>query len=223
MASSLTAARLSGRVAPAAGSRRERRKADIRNRLFRAALELFATRGFMATTVEDITGAADVAKGTFFNHFPTKEHLLTEFGEWRVAIIRKARAEAEQGRLPLRDVLRRLVFQLVKEPGRSRAMTRCMLLGALGNEPVAGLVQKTFAEGRTVLAEIMTIGQRRGEIRRDWPAADLARLFQQSYFGAMYIWVLHPALDVRRNLDATFSLFWTGIEAPANSSNKRTS
>ena len=101
-------------------------------------------------------------------------------------------------------------------------MARCMLLGALGNEPVAGLVQKTFAEGRTMLAQTMAIGQRRGEIRRDWPATDLARLFQQSYFGAMYIWVLHPALDVRRSLDATFSLFWAGIEAPANSSNKRT-
>ena len=74
--------------APPAANRRERRKADIRDRLFRAALELFATRGFASTTVEDITRAADVAKGTFFNYFPTKEHLLTEFSELRLDIVR---------------------------------------------------------------------------------------------------------------------------------------
>ena len=72
---------------PATGCR-ERNKADIRERLFRAAFEQFGARGFTATTVEDITAAADVAKGTFFNYFPTKEHLLTEFSELRLEIIR---------------------------------------------------------------------------------------------------------------------------------------
>jgi AcrR family transcriptional regulator len=199
---------------PVAG-RRERRKADVRSRLFHAALELFGTRGFTATTVEDITSLADVAKGTFFNYFPTKEHLLTEFSEFRLDIIRRARAEAAQGSRPLRDVLHRLIIELMREPGRSRAMGRCMLRGPLGGDPVAGIVEKKFAEGRVVLAEIMAIGQRRGEIRRDWPAGELARLFQQSFFGAMYVWVLHPALDIKRGVDATFALFWAGITAPA--------
>src|SRR5436190_21872993 len=108
--------------------RRERHKADVRSRLFRAALKLFGSRGFTATTVEDITRAAGVAKGTFFNYFPTKEHLLTEFSELRLEIIRGACAEARRGASPIRDVLRRMFFALMKEPGRSRAMARCMLL-----------------------------------------------------------------------------------------------
>src|SRR2546422_8324892 len=57
-------------------SRRQRRSAEIRERLFRAALNLFAKKGFAETTVEDITEAADVGKGTFFNYFPSKEHIL---------------------------------------------------------------------------------------------------------------------------------------------------
>ncbi|HLJ42079.1 MAG TPA: TetR family transcriptional regulator, partial [Candidatus Acidoferrales bacterium] len=56
----------------ARGGRRERRRTETRERIFRAALDLFAERGFMETTVEDITEAADVGKGTFFNYFPTK-------------------------------------------------------------------------------------------------------------------------------------------------------
>src|SRR5437868_15429629 len=60
---------------------RQRRSADIRERLFRAALQLFAQKGFAETTVADITEAADVGKGTFFNYFPSKDHILLAFGE----------------------------------------------------------------------------------------------------------------------------------------------
>jgi AcrR family transcriptional regulator len=212
MTASAHPARISRAFAPITGNRRERRKADIRERLFHAALELFATRGFNATTVEDITRAADVAKGTFFNYFPTKEHLLTQFSELRLDIVRGARAQAQKGDLSLHRVLHGLLVEQMKEPGRSRAMARCMLLGALGNEPVAAVVQKKLADGRAVLAEVMAIGQGRGEIRRDWAAAEIARLFQQSYFGALYLWVLHPNLNLGRSVDATFALFWAAIE-----------
>jgi AcrR family transcriptional regulator len=184
-------------------------------------LEQFGARGFNATTVEDITTAADVAKGTFFNYFPTKEHLLTEFSELRLEITRLARSDARGGILPMHDVLRCLLFALMKEPGRSRAMARCMLLGALGDEPVASIVQKKLAEGRSALAEVMAIGQRRGEIRRDWSPADLARLFQQSVFGSMLMWALHPSLDLKRSMETSFDLFWAAIEAPAAPSRKK--
>ena len=62
-------------------SRRERRSAELRERLFRSALQLFAQKGFAETTVEDITEAADVGKGTFFNYFPSKDHILLAFSD----------------------------------------------------------------------------------------------------------------------------------------------
>lgn len=203
------------RAFPSAPNRRERHKADIRDRLFRAALELFATRGFASTTVEDITRSADVAKGTFFNYFPTKEHLLTEFSELRLDIIRGARTQAQSGQLPVSQILHSVMFELMKEPGRSRAMARCMLLGALGNEPVARVLERKLAQGRGVLTEIMALGQQRGEIRRDWAPVDIARLFQQSFFGALYLWVLHPNLNLGRSLDATFAMYWAAVENKA--------
>lgn len=60
----------------------ERRRLATRQRLVRSALALFASHGVYETTVEDITEAADVGKGTFYEHFPSKtaiiEHLLRE-------------------------------------------------------------------------------------------------------------------------------------------------
>ena len=67
-------------TAPTASpGRRERGKADRRRRLFDAAMRLYVQRGFDAVTVEQITAAADVAKGTFFNYFPTKTHVLLDY------------------------------------------------------------------------------------------------------------------------------------------------
>lgn len=194
--------------------RRERRKADIRRRLFDAAVKLFASRGYNATTVEEITCAADVAKGTFFNYFPTKEFLLTDFVERRLDIVRAAHRQASEGGHSLREILRRLLKTMMAEPGRSPAMSRCMMQCALNGGPIQGWTQQLMKTGQHLLGEVMAMGQRRGEIRADWAPAELGRLFQQSFYGVMYLWALHPNLNLTRCLDETFALFWAGIEAP---------
>src|SRR5215510_8797291 len=104
--------------APASASRRERRSAELRERLFRSALELFASKGYAETTVEDITEAADVGKGTFFNYFPSKEHILMAFGEMQLARLESVIREAEQSGRPMREVMRTLVMRMTEEPVR---------------------------------------------------------------------------------------------------------
>jgi AcrR family transcriptional regulator len=198
--------------------RRERHKTDVRNRLMHAAFELFGTRGFQATTVEDITQAADVAKGTFFNYFPTKEMLLTEMSEHRLDILRPALAQAKQERASLRELLHRLLLNMLEEPGQSRGMARCMLLGPLSGAPLGRVAETTISRGRQILSEMISIGQERGEIRRDRPAAELAALFQQAYFGVLYLWAVHPNLKLSRCLERTFEQFWAGARASSGES-----
>ena len=52
--------------------------ASSRQRLLDAALHEFRSRGYAATTVEDLCRAAGVGKGSFFHHFPGKEALALE-------------------------------------------------------------------------------------------------------------------------------------------------
>ncbi len=55
----------------------DERRASTRNALLRAGRQLFGTRGFAATTVDDLGTAAGVAKGGFYHHFQSKEDLFT--------------------------------------------------------------------------------------------------------------------------------------------------
>jgi AcrR family transcriptional regulator len=64
--------------APRAPTRHPRSSSQTRDRLARAALDLFTTRGYHETTTPLIAARAGVAEGTIYRHFPSKEDLLNE-------------------------------------------------------------------------------------------------------------------------------------------------
>src|SRR6267142_2236801 len=103
--------------------RRQRRSAEIRERLFGAALKLFAEKGFAETTVEDITNVADVGKGTFFNHFPSKDHILLAFGEMQLAKLQDAVNVARTSNESMPHFLRSLGVRMTQEPTRNPAIS----------------------------------------------------------------------------------------------------
>src|ERR1035437_6330775 len=94
--------------------RRERRAAETRLRLFRCAIQLFAERGFANVTVVDITEAADVGKGTFFNYFETKDHVLGVMAEIQLAKIMEIAGHAAENKQAIHSLLHRMAVGLVK-------------------------------------------------------------------------------------------------------------
>ncbi len=52
--------------------------------IIKAALDLFYEKGYAHTSVKEITERANIAKGTFFNYFPTKEDLMQHFAKERL-------------------------------------------------------------------------------------------------------------------------------------------
>ena len=60
--------------------RREKRKQEIRTRIEDAAYKLFKDKGIEDTSIEQICVQADVARRTFYGHFPNKHTLLGGLG-----------------------------------------------------------------------------------------------------------------------------------------------
>jgi len=75
-------------------SKRRRDPKGTRERLVRAALELFTSQGFHASTTPQIAARAGIAEGTIYRHFQSKEHLLNELYRAAVRMLTNAVAEA---------------------------------------------------------------------------------------------------------------------------------
>jgi len=77
---------LQAKIAPSISPRPRTKPPQVRRReLLDAALRLFVDHGMAATSVDEIVAAADVAKGTFYLHFQSKEQLLVALQQRFVA------------------------------------------------------------------------------------------------------------------------------------------
>jgi AcrR family transcriptional regulator len=194
------------------GTRRERHRAETRERLYRAALDLFAERGFLETTVEDITESADVGKGTFFNYFRTKEHILAEFGGERTAAVERALEKARSTKNSVLEVIGELAMDAAGQSNLNAALIRAIFAAHASCAPVRAELLKRAAIGRRMLTEMFQIGQDRGEIRTDISAHDLARTTQVMVMGLSMSWSLNPELTLRKFSIDVWELIYPGLK-----------
>jgi AcrR family transcriptional regulator len=191
--------------------RRQRRSAEIRERLFRAALTLFAEKGFAETTVEDITEAADVGKGTFFNHFPSKDHLLISFSDMQLGKLQDAIAAIHESKEPMPVFLRKLTVRMTEEPARAPDVVRAILMANLSSSSVRNTMKEKHARALELMAQLIEVGQERGEFRRDIQAKDLAQVFRQTVFGTLLIWAVYGDSTLPERIEMALSVLLTGL------------
>ncbi len=197
--------------------RRQRRSADIRERLFNASLPLFAQKGFPETTVEDITEAADVGKGTFFNYFPSKDHILLAFGEMQLLKLEAAIELARKTGEPMPEFLRSLGVRMTREPTRNPAIIRALLQAYLSTTPVRAAMMDLQRRVHGLHTQMIQLGQDRGEIRNDLPATQIAQVFRQTIFGTLLIWSLYGDATLHSRIESAFNLLWSGMAPQGNS------
>lgn len=191
--------------------RRERKAAQTRLKLFRCALQLFAERGFQNVTVEDITEAADFGKGTFFNYFSSKDHVLSVMAEIQLGKVREALTEAEAGRRPIRSVLRTLFSKVCEEPaGRSPELARAVMSAFLSST-IRDVIAQNMSEGRSIVSRVLELGQERGEIDPKLKTEQMAVQLQQSFIGTMMLWSLRGEQKLQTAVEASFQHFWRAI------------
>lgn len=198
-------------TAPHPGPLKRKDALLTRERLVRAALDLFTAQGYRATTTLEIAARARIAEATIYRHFPGKEALFNEACrqalQWGIALVKSG----ERGNGSVRERLHRIARALVEQVPKDRALVVMLLRrpdGAPVEEPTAH-VAREFREG---LAQLIAAGKQEGAIRAGsadlWAAVWLALMgFVVERVAAREWAIEHPGVA------ATFDAAWDAIAA----------
>jgi AcrR family transcriptional regulator len=189
-------------------TQRDLQKEATREQLFSRALALFDERGYDAVSIDDIARAAEVARGTFYFHFPRKDDILIELIRRSDRHIVGRMAAVRRGR-PLRSVLKATTdaFAEVWEPRRALlphagavALRRIAEVEAIRNqEPL-----------RLELVKHVAAALEAGELRSNLPAQMLADVFLLNVFAALMAWASTGAPGLAIIMPAVIDLFLHG-------------
>jgi len=189
-----------------------------RQPIVEAGLELLHRDGFNGTGVAAIAAAAGAPKGSFYNHFPSKDAfgaavLDRYFDDVRAAL---ATTVADDDLAPVERV--RTYFVLLRELGEPEHHARGCLIGNLSAEaaPASAVIRTRLDElldrWTTAIAGALADGQATGDVRGDVPAATLATLLLDAWQGALL------RAKVTRSaapLDAFLDVLYPTLVAPA--------
>ena len=207
-------------VSPDASHHSDRDVDPKRDRILRAAQEVFAERGFAAAPMEAIARRARVSKGTLYNYFESKEDLLVwavvdRLEESRRSVL--ASIAPDEGPADrLRSVMRALLVDLVPELSDDHSL-RNQVWGLVGRD--SGLRQRVFDYYRSFYrsrdAELIALlegGQETGEFRPDADASDMALLLSAVFDGLIFRASFDaPRFDGERACGAVLGLLERGL------------
>jgi TetR/AcrR family transcriptional repressor of nem operon len=164
-------------------------KLNVREQLLSAGLDALRRKGFNATSVEDITEAAGVPKGSFYNHFESKEAL-------GAAAVLKYREKNEAWKA-LRDTkgaplirLRKYFESLNERALKVESWSGCLLgnfAGELSDQSplIREQVAAAFAAWSDEIALVIGEAQRAGAVSKNLPPKALAAFVIHAWEGAV--------------------------------------
>jgi AcrR family transcriptional regulator len=190
---------------------REEQRERTRRRLYECAIEVFRRDGVDACRIDDISTAAGVSRGSFYFHFPTKEHVLLERMRETEDVICDA-IDALPMEAPVADVLPILHEKLAEiwEPDPKLLPD---VTGAALRFAATTMEDREATRLRRVMAARFTAGAARGEIKGRMPPEILSDLYLGHVLAALLAWYGNRSLALRPMLDAMGELFWNGARA----------
>lgn len=174
-------------------TRRERKKEETRKRIIDAAFQLFIENGFENTTVDQITGKADVGKGTFYNYYCSKGALLYDLmeiiGEQRGEKIWPSIMRLEDTRKRLAKAFASLASWFETYPDLMRAYIQEVYIQ--DRMKIAASTDSNRYRPNSMevyVLEILKMGQESGDIRQDMDPMQLVSYLGGVFFVQIYIW-----------------------------------
>ena len=162
---------------------------SAREGIVQAGLKCLVEKGFNAVGVQDITDTAGVPKGSFYNHFESKEALGVEIVE-RYGANQTRREILTDPSVPPLQRLRRHFDRISALFAESHFKRNCILGGfsaelANQSETIRESLRKLYGQWTKDIEATIAEAQIKGEIANETKASDLAAFLLDSYEGAL--------------------------------------
>jgi TetR/AcrR family fatty acid metabolism transcriptional regulator len=190
-------------------------RADRRDALLRAAIDVFASRGFFNAQVADVARAAGVAAGTVYLYFDSKDDLLVSIFE---RTMRDAIADGRAAVAPVRDPveqLRTVARVHLDRMGRDRSLAVVFQVELRQSTKFMERLSSTLLrEYLGIIRGIIVEGQKTGVFRRELNATLAAKLFFGGLDEMATNWILsRRKYTLASEADAIVDLFVHGAGA----------
>jgi mycofactocin system transcriptional regulator len=176
------------------------------------ALQLFAERGFEATTVDDIAAVVGVGRRTLFRYFESKNDIAWGDFDWVMERLREALDEGAG--LPLMEALRRGVVESNRYPADQERGLRTRMTLITGTAALQAHSALRYAEWRGVVAT--WAAGRRGEAPDDLVPRVIGYAALGSAMASFERWVASEDEDLLELLDAAFVALAAGFATVAD-------
>jgi TetR/AcrR family acrAB operon transcriptional repressor len=200
--------------------RRTKEEAAVtRNAVLKAALTLFSSKGYAATTLDDVAAAAKVTRGAVYWHFKSKADLYnTLTGELSARGAELVQQAAAEGGTFL-EILRRIFVRqcaLIEEDREARAVMELALFKTGPDPDLQAGRRMQLETGKTLLdgiAAAMQQGITQGVLRDDIDPADLARAFIALENGTMQLWLTAPrSFSLKTSAESFADILIAGLQ-----------
>jgi len=200
--------------------RRTKEEAAVtRSKVLKAALSVFSSKGYAATTLDDVAAVANVTRGAIYWHFKSKADLYNtltaELSARGAELVQQAVAEGGT----LLEILRRVFVRqcaLIEEDQEARAVMELAMFKT-GFDPDLQAGRKRQLKAGNALLEGITAAMQQGIatgiLRNDLDPADMARAFIAFENGAIQLWLSTPkAFSLKTSAESFADILVAGLQ-----------
>ncbi|AJQ58872.1 TetR/AcrR family transcriptional regulator [Bacillus thuringiensis] len=191
---------------------RETRKKELKELIFLKAIQLFQERGYENVTVQDITTACGIAKGTFFNYFPKKENILLFLGDSQIDLWNESLKTYKNMEHPKEKIKLVLGDLLDRFTGHGDFMKHAVFEIIKSNYLVENEL-KSIQQLQEGLSSIITEAKEAGTLNSQWDVNIITSTIMSTYF---YTLMSHSQLhanetNAKNILYQQLDVVWGGI------------
>lgn len=186
-----------------------------KRKIFEISMNLFASKGYDATSIEEITSVVGVAKGTLYYHFSSKEEIFTFLIEEGMKLLQNSMTIKVASCNTLKEKLKAILLIQIKVMVKYQDFMKIILSEVLGNENRNLICRKYVFEYVDLLEKIIQDSIKNGETdlkNIGSPATLASGLFGTTYSILLYKIKSEQELDIKTLYNEYSNIIFTKFE-----------